>query len=270
MKLGIGTYAFMWSIGFPGAAPRKPMSAFDLLEKARELNVKVVQYGPNLPLDSLPAEDLEALIAQARAWGIAIEIGTQGLEVGRLQGQLALAKQVGAELLRTTTEGPDGVTPPLEQMKMSIREVLPDLVRQSVFLAVENGRLPARKLAELVSSARSDHVGVTLDTANSFAVPEGTEQVAEVLAPYVKSLHLKDFVVERLWHRMGFSIHGKPAGSGLLDVPHILGMLRKAHPSPNAILELWPLEQGSLEDTIHLENAWAVESISYLRRYISA
>ena len=37
MKVGIGSYAFMWSIGFPGAAPEHPMTAIGLLEKAIEL-----------------------------------------------------------------------------------------------------------------------------------------------------------------------------------------------------------------------------------------
>ena len=45
MKLGIGTYAYTWSIGFSGAEPAKPITAFDLLAKARELGVRVVQSG---------------------------------------------------------------------------------------------------------------------------------------------------------------------------------------------------------------------------------
>ena len=42
MKLGIGTYTYMWSIGFPGAAPDAPMRAMGLLEKARELGRPVL------------------------------------------------------------------------------------------------------------------------------------------------------------------------------------------------------------------------------------
>jgi hypothetical protein len=36
----------------------------------------------------------------------------------------------------------------------------------------------------------------------------------------------------------------------------------------NVILELWPPEQDSLDKTIELEQAWALESVPYLRRYI--
>src|ERR1035438_1018875 len=61
MKLGIGTYSYMWAIGFDGARPASPMTAMALLEKARGLGVRVVQYGPNLSLESLSEVELDDL-----------------------------------------------------------------------------------------------------------------------------------------------------------------------------------------------------------------
>ena len=258
----------MWSIGFEGAKPAKPMNAFNLLEEANGLGVRVVQYGPNLPLDRLSSTELSILIGQARAWDISIEIGAQGLFAEHLRGQLKLAEKTGCKLLRTTTEGPDGVTQPAEEMRMCIMDILPALVESDVILAIENGKVPAHELASLVSSVNSPQVGITLDTVNSLAVPEGPAQVVDALVEHVKCVHVKDFAVDRLWHRMGFSVQGRPAGSGQLNVPELLERLAKACRRPNVILELWPPEQDTLEDTIKLEKAWAVESISYLRRYI--
>lgn len=269
MKLGIGTYTFMWSIGFPGAEPAKPMNAFDLLGKAVELGVKVVQYGPNLPLDRLGPEALRSLLAMAEASGTAIEIGTQGLEPDHLCRQIELASRVGSRLLRTTTEWPDGIPVSIERMRTSIERIVPALVEHDVILAIENGRVPASTLAEVVASALSSHVGVTLDTVNSFAIAEGTEQVTGLLLKHVKCLHVKDFRVERLWHRMGFSVQGRPAGEGQLDVPKLLEKLADADRDCSAILELWPPEQATVEATIELENAWAAQSVLYLRRYIA-
>jgi hypothetical protein len=68
---------------------------------------------------------------------------------------------------------------------------------------------------------------------------------------------------------MGFSIEGRPAGSGQLNVPDLLEKLSGSCPESNAILELWPPEQNTLQETIRLEHAWASQSISYLRRYIA-
>ena len=56
---------------------------------------------------------------------------------------------------------------------------------------------------------------------------------------------------------MGFSVQGRPAGEGQLNVPKLLEKFVDAAPETNAILELWPPEQGTLEDTIRLEDAWA-------------
>ena len=40
MRLGIGTYTYTWSVGFPGATPEHPLTVLDLLERAKELDVK--------------------------------------------------------------------------------------------------------------------------------------------------------------------------------------------------------------------------------------
>jgi sugar phosphate isomerase/epimerase len=254
----------MWSIGFEGAMPARPMSAWDLLEKAGELGVGVVQYGPNLPLDWLPPREFDRLIRQAAEWGIEVEVGTKGLDADALRGQIALARRASVRLLRTVTEYGDGAA----SIADAVAPVVPDLERAGVRLAIENARVPARVLRAAVESLGTPWVGVTLDTVNSLAIPEGTAEVAEVLAPHTFCLHVKDFVVERIWHRMGFTVEGRAAGKGQLDVPRLLSVLSAAGADPNAILELWTPEQERLDGTIALEQAWAVESIAYLRTLI--
>jgi sugar phosphate isomerase/epimerase len=81
-------------------------------------------------------------------------------------------------------------------------------------------------------------------------------------------VHVKDFSVKRVWHMMGFTVEGRPAGKGQLNVPWLLQSLREANVSPNAILELWVPQQPTLEQTIRMEHAWAEESVAYLRQQI--
>jgi len=268
MKLGIGTYAYMWSIGFSGAEPAKPMTALELLVKARELGVRVVQYGPNLPLDRFPEAELEGLVRRAREWEIELEVGTRGLEAEHLRRQIAFTQRVGATLLRTIPEIGDGGIPSMAEAANLLRTVLPDLESAGVRLAMENGRIPSAELRGLLDSLHSPWVGITLDTVNSLAIPEGWEEVTRNLAPYTLCLHVKDFVVQRVWHMMGFTVEGRPAGQGQLDLAGLLEMLRDAKVSPNAILELWVPEQGALEETVRLEQTWVEQSISYLRQHI--
>jgi sugar phosphate isomerase/epimerase len=268
MRLGINTYTYMWSIGFEGARPEEVMTAPGLLEQAVRLGVRVVQVGPNLPLDRLNDGGLDAFCSIARNSGIELELGTRGLECGHLAQQIRLCKRIGATLLRTIPEI-SGQTPPLSDIPRHLRAILPALEREGVRLAIENGKIPARDLANVLEEAASPLLGIVLDTVNSLAVPEGWRYVADVLAPYTMCLHLKDFVVKRVWHMMGFVCEGRPAGQGQLDIPWLLETCRRSRHDYNIIVELWPPEQKTLRETIELEQAWAVESVKFLRQYIS-
>ena len=88
------------------------------------------------------------------------------------------------------------------------------------------------------------------------------------LAPWVVSLHVKDFCIRRADHQMGFVIEGQPAGQGRLDVPWLLDQLRAAGRRPNAILEQWPPPEATIQQTIAKEHAWLQQSVTYLRTLI--
>jgi sugar phosphate isomerase/epimerase len=268
MRLGIGTYSFMWAIGFPGAKPANPMSSLALLARAKEFGVGVVQFGPNMPLEHLGEQELCHLIQEAKRSSIVLEYGTRGLDPIHLRKQICFAARLSSSLLRTVPEFEVHDFPSLSGLAAQLRSVLPDLEKYGVRLAIENGNLPALALASLVRELNSPWVGIALDTVNSLAIPEGTRQIVETLAPYAFSFHVKDFLVRRAWHRMGFVVEGCPAGKGQMEIEWILSQLRSAGANPNAILELWPPEQPQLERTIALEDVWAKESIEYLRKYL--
>ncbi len=265
MKLGIGSYAYMWSIGFAGAEPETPLRAIDLLGKARGMGVRVVQFGPNLPLEALGRTELDEVLSASRQWGIELELGTRGLETGHLVRMTEFAAECGAALLRTVAEI-GGRVPSVPEVKESLLAIEPYLERAGVCLAVENNQMPAAAMrAALAGSA---HAGVTLDTVNSLAIPEGTKEVARTLARLTRCLHVKDFAIRREWHMMGFRVEGRPAGQGQLEIPWLLELLEAEGASCNAILELWPPQQTTLRETIALEQRWAEESVTYLRTLI--
>jgi 3-oxoisoapionate decarboxylase len=271
MKLGINTYTYMWSIGFENAGraarPARPMGGLELLAQAHALGVKVVQVGPNLPLAALTEDELDRFVRQAAEWGIELELGTRGLEFGHLQAQIRLARRIGATLLRTVPEV-GGQTPPTGSVPDYLRAVLPVLQEHGVCLGLENGKIPAEEMRWILDEVDSPALGVVLDTANSLAVPEGWREVTRCLAPYTICLHLKDFVVKRVWSMMGFVVEGAPAGEGQVDIPWLLDALRVAQHDFNVIVELWPPEQATLEETIALEQDWAVRSVHNMRAYV--
>ena len=65
MKLGIGSYTYAWAIGVLGHPPDRPMGTVDLLNRAAELDVQVVQVADNLPLDQLTTAELDAFEKRA-------------------------------------------------------------------------------------------------------------------------------------------------------------------------------------------------------------
>jgi len=277
MKLGVNSYTFMWNIGFKGpnpaypdaeAWPASPLTALGLLTRARQLGIHLVQTGPNLPVDQLPEAELENFIQAAQNWGITFELGTRGLDADHLTRQVSLAKRMGASLIRTLPEIDGKYAVDARLIPPAVRQILPVLEREGVRLAIENGRTPAAELRAALDEIGSPWVGVVLDMVNSLAVPEGWKYVSELLAPHTMCVHYKDFTIRRAWHMMGFICEGAPAGKGMVETRWLLETLKASPYDFNIIIELWPPEQETLEETITLEQAWAAESVPFMRQFI--
>jgi sugar phosphate isomerase/epimerase len=263
MRLGISSYTYTWSIGVQGYEPPwSPMGATDLLERAIGHGVSVLQVADNLPLTGLLPAELDAFTERARAANIAIEVGTRGIEHENLRAYLALARRFGAPFVRVVIDRKGDEPTPAEAVAR-LRPLLPEFADAGVALAIENhDRFRAKTLAGLVEALGPEHVGICLDTVNSFGSLEGPEVVVATLKPYVRNLHVKDFTIRRLGHQMGFVIEGCPAGQGRLDVPWLIGQLPR---NISAILELWTPLGETMKETIARESQWAEESVAYLK-----
>lgn len=268
MRLGIGSYTYTWAIGVPGHPPEHPLTVLDLLDKAAELGVHLVQIADNLPLDRLSPVGLSELEHHASNLNIAIEVGTRGIGYDHLLTYLRLAERLGSSILRVVIDTPDH-HPAENEIVDTLREIMAEFERAGVCLAIENhDRFKAKTLANIVERINSQYAGICLDTVNSFGALEGPEAVLEALGPWVVNLHIKDFTIFRASHMMGFTVEGRPAGQGCLDIPWLLGQLRCLDLDPNAILELWTPPEETLADTIAKEHAWAIASVKYLRELI--
>lgn len=268
MRLGLGSYTYTWAVGVPGELPPQPLDAWGLLDRARELGVRVVQYCDNLPLVRLSARDLGALASAAAEAAISVEIGTRGISTDNLLAHLELARRFHAPFLRLVVDTP-GDEPAPDQVVARLRPLLPRFADANLKLAIENhDRFPARVLGQIVEELGPDRVGICLDTVNSFGAMEGPREVVPALAPYTLNLHVKDFTIARVNSQMGFVVSGCAVGQGRLDVPWLLEQLTTARPDVNAIIELWTPPAGSLEATLAREAEWARQSVAYLRQYL--
>ena len=85
------------------------------------------------------------------------------------------------------------------------------------------------------------------------------------LARHTVNLHVKDFAVTREPYAMGFTVTGRPAGKGMLDVALVRDAVAKHGRCRTAILETWTPPEIIIEATIARERQWAEESVAYLK-----
>ncbi len=240
------------------------MTLSGLLEQAAVLNVGVVQIADNLPLHKLDAVERRDAREQAEGLGLAIEVGTRGVEPAHLLRYLDIATEFDAVLLRTLTHNGDS-QPCLEQTEKWIRQVLPQFEDAGITLGLENyEKHSCRDLAALVRRVDSRNLGICLDTVNSLGALEPPEDVVKHLGPFTVNLHIKDFAIDRVPQMMGFVVSGAPAGAGRLEIPWLLKQVA-SQASTSAILEQWPPLLETDEATLANERRWAEQGVTYLR-----
>ncbi len=267
--LGLGSYGVAWAIGVPGfEAPINPIDAFGLLRFAADLGLKLVQIADNLPLHLLSEADQNALRREADQRQMLIEVGTRGILPEHLQTYLEQARFFGSPILRVVVDTADHHPTP-EDIIALLRPQLPLFEQAHITLAIENhDRFKVQTLADILAALNHPNVGICLDTVNSFGSLEGPEVVVKTLAPYVVNLHVKEFVIRRARHNMGFEITGAPAGQGMLDVPWLLKTLHQHGREFNAIIETWLEPEATMTATIAKETDYVQHSVAYLRTLI--
>jgi len=268
MRLGLSSYTYTWAVGVPGSLPPKQLSAFDLVDKAAASGLKLVQIADNLPLETMAKSEVIDLKKYGEAIGVEIEMGGRGLAPEHVKKCLEAAKLLKSPILRMVIDGA-GFEPDIKNVISIIKELMPEFKASGIKLAIENhDRFKAREFEKIIQSVGSEWVGICLDSVNSMGAGEGFEEVSKVLLPYTINLHIKDFTIRRLSHKMGIIIEGAPAGKGMLNISEMLNKLYFTNSCQSAILELWTPPEKEVEETINKEEKWANESIKYLKNLL--
>lgn len=266
MDIGISSYTYTWAVGVPEREPERPLTVFDLIDLAIELDVNVLQIADNLPLEKFSVQELKEFKYFANQAGIRIEVGAREMTLERLRRYIGIAQQLESPILRFVIDGTD-FEPGLNEIHAIIQQIVPELEDAGIILAIENhDRLFSREFVEIVEKSGSKNVGICLDTVNSMGAGEGLETVIGQLAPLAVNLHVKEFLIRRFSHKMGFVIEGVPLGKGILPVAELISKVSPRCQS--AILEQWTPPEPTIQETILKERKWAEESISFLKTII--
>jgi 3-oxoisoapionate decarboxylase len=270
VRIGLSSYSYTWAVGVAGSPPDRPLSPFELVELAHSLGVEVLQIADNVALHRFSASELTQLAGNASDIGLAIEVGTRGVEPTHLDRYLALAELFGSPLLRVIIAGA-AHNLSVDEAIAIIKPQRDAFERAGVKLAIENhDRYSTQELSHIVEELGVTWAGICLDTVNSFGALEGPAAVVDQLGPFVINLHVKDFVVQRASHMMGFTVEGRPVGQGQLNVPWLLERLNAYDRDISGIVELWTPPQDTVQETIVLERTWAEASVNYLKALLLA
>ncbi|GAD57366.1 sugar phosphate isomerase/epimerase family protein [Limimaricola cinnabarinus] len=271
MKLGLGSYAYRWSIGIGDRRPADPMPPEALLDQAAALGLGLVQYADNLPLDRLDDARLDALKAHADALGLGLELGTQSFDPGEVDRYLEIGARIGAPLLRVALDEADARIP-VADLADQLRPRVARARDAGLRIAMENHfNYPSPSMVELLERVDDDHLGVCLDVANSICAGEWPEETVTLLAPWTINLHLKDYMIRPDRHGVGFRIEGVPLGEGRAPLDWILDRLAHCPAEMSVILEHWlPWEKGETETEIRArEQNWMERTSQAAQRLVA-
>ncbi len=155
------------------------MTVYQLIEKAAEFEVKVVQIADNLPLDSFEQTELLKIKNYAEDLNVQIEVGARKMTPENLEKYIELSVFFRSPVLRFVIDGP-GFKPGLSEIHSIIKNAVPVLEENNIVLAIENhDRFKAAEFAEMTKRANSEFVGICLDSVNSMGAGEGLETVIE-------------------------------------------------------------------------------------------
>jgi len=267
-RFGISSWSYPWSVGVAkGPQPKEKLSAAGLLEKAKQLDVKLVQIADNLPLENLSSGQLNELRKKAQASGIALEIGTKGVEPDHVLRFLQIAQLFDSPVLRTLP-AIFGKRVELDELEQKLLAVLPDFETAGITLVLENQEAyRVAELADLMNKINHPNLRICLDLANALGAMEGFQYTMQQLGPWCGNYHFKDVVIVRSKTLMGFSVEGRPSGQGSLPLRWALDEIKKMHADnlPSVIIELWPTPLQTIEETIALEEQWVAQSVEYMK-----
>ena len=199
---------------------------------------------------------------------IQIEVGARGIRATHLERCLQIAQRYESPILRVVIDSADH-KPSVDEVIELLSAALPAFAHAGVLLALENhDRFSVADFERILKTLNSSSFGICLDTVNSFGACAGPQVVVDALGPWTVNLYIKDFVVRRADHQMGFAVDGTPAGAGMLNVPWLLDSIATHGRDMSAILELWPRPAESMEATMARAARWAQQSVDYLRTLI--
>ena len=243
---GISYHLGLHASGTPRANPR-PAGLRGFIRLATEFGARSIELwdGWLLPLSG---DELVALRDELKGLGMLPVVST-GLQQAQIEPLVEIATGLAAPLIRVALTsvlcGDRAVSnPPWLERVAATRKKLADFAPAAAaagkIVAIENHQdFTSRELVALCEEF-GPSVGITYDTGNSFPVAEAPLDFTQVVAPYVRHVHLKDYNVQQTAE--GFRLVRTALGDGAVPLRAILDTLGQDHDELTVCMELAALE----------------------------
>jgi len=238
--LGIATTSYI------GGEPIR--DAYQFLEHAHSLGASGIQ--------APPLGDLEKIRDRANTLGMYVEAI---VSLSQFEKNVQNAKTMGATCVRVNAGGRRyedfSTLADFETFKTkalaAIALAVPIAERYKIPLAIENHKdwTPDEQIA-IFKTYSSEYLGACLDFGNNIALCEDPMDVAQKLAPYTITTHVKDMGVEP--YSDGFLLSELRLGEGFLDLRKIVSLLR-----PGTHLNLEMITRDPLKIPCLTDRYWA-------------
>jgi sugar phosphate isomerase/epimerase len=226
------------AVGAAGAHGGMTQIDFDWARRTRQLKEELDMYVEIQTF--LPRED-PAVFEHAVA--VAKEAGASSLRVVCLLGRRY-------EMFDTLADWKAAVA----GFHRQIAAAVPIVEKHRMRLGIENHKdWRVDQQVALLKQYSSEYVGVTLDTGNNLSVLDDPMETVEGLAPYTFNVHFKDMALEET--PTGFQMSEVPLGEGLLDLPRMVDVIRRARPDVHFSLEM--ITRDPLEVPCVTDKYWA-------------
>ena len=277
MKLAIDSYCFHRQFGevYPGLQQPadRTLSVWDFLKRARQLGVGGVSlescFLPNDAdflarlRDTLDSYELERVWVWGHPDGLSS--GTDRQAARELVAHLAHARTIGAGVMRIVGGNrrtrPASFAQHKRRLVGMLKKIIPAAEDHGIVLALENHiDLMADEMVDVIQTVDSPWLGVCLDTGNNLRLHEDPVAVAAKLAPLARATHVKDIGVRRGDPKEFVFWPSVPLGTGLVDLPRVVDLLRQAR-----YKGLLAIEIDFLDPAYGDEQRAVARSVKYLK-----
>jgi len=216
-----------------------PLDVLAVLERVKELGLEGYEIYTTAQMRGLDEEHLRAIRRKAEELGLCLQFSVVRPADPSFEKMVVAASTMGAGVVKTVLGmcSRPKIIKTYEDARANVRRYKSELMEAEKIgriygmrIAVETHlTLTADEWIEVMEYAGSEYLGICLDTANCFWTAEDPVEVAQKLAPYTNSTHLKDGRLK--WTGEEFQVDcGIPLGQGHVNLPMIVGILKRARP----------------------------------------